>query len=136
MRELKPSLRLAVERSVGLACAIVGAFQVLRSESAPCGGTKYFFILHIVHAYRNAQHRAKRDDLRTDMPVADRAVIGAPVFHHGINVFERTFEGEIRRKPRSRPGFIRAFIYGVVDGFGDVYTVAFDQLKRRAQPSD
>ena len=48
------------------------------------------FFGDIVHTDRDAQDGRQADQVRADVTVAEHAVIGAPVGHHGIHIPERT----------------------------------------------
>ena len=79
---------IPVHRAIRLAGAEILTFLV-HPECVPRGRTEDIFHRNIVHADRNPQHGAQGDQIRTDVAVADRAVIGAPVVHHVVCAGER-----------------------------------------------
>ena len=87
-----------VQRPEILARAIVRALQILRAERAPGAGPHDLAIGHVVHTHRDAQHGAQRDQIRPDVPVAERAVFSN--FAAGI---EGVFADRGLRKYLSKP---------------------------------
>ena len=59
-----------------------------------------------MHAYRNPQHTAKRNQLAADMAVYPCAVIRAPIGHYRIYIGKRAFSRKPGGKPCGRPGRI------------------------------
>ena len=72
--------QLAVHGAVSGASAVVLTLDV-HTEGTPCGGTEYLLCGYVVHANGDAEHRAHGDEVSTDVTVADRAVVCAPVVH-------------------------------------------------------
>ncbi len=89
-----------------------------------------------MHAHGNAEHGRKRDQLRADVAVAERAVVGAPVGHDAVHVGERALAREPRHEPGGRPGRVGAHFEDVVDLFGQLDAHALGDLKHRAQAVD
>lgn len=80
---------LFIQRTVSRAGAVVGAFQILRSESRPAVRPKQIVVAQIVHRNRDPQHACQRDQILADMTISEGAVVGAPVGHDGINILKR-----------------------------------------------
>src|SRR5262245_15983630 len=74
-----------IERSVRGAGAVVGGLRLQRSEAGPGARAENALLRYVVHVDRNAQDGGQRDEVAADVTVADRAVVGAPVVHHGVN---------------------------------------------------
>ena len=76
------------ERAVLAASRIICSLRVFRAEGAPCMGTVDLFRGNIMHGNGNAQHRAKRDQIRADVACGPCAVVCAPVCHYAVNIAE------------------------------------------------
>ncbi len=70
------------------------------------------------------------------MPVADRAMVRAPVVHDAVDVAERALARQLRHKPGGRPGLIGAFDEGLVNLRRDIHGPALGDLKDRPLPLD
>src|SRR5260221_9010594 len=106
-------IRSRVQRAKILARAIIRAFKVGGAKRRPRAWTKHAFRRDVVHVNRNPQHRRQRDQVRPDVAVADRAVVRAPVVHHGIDIAEGSLPGQLRREPRGRPRGVRGLVKSV-----------------------
>ena len=67
------------------------------------------------------------------MAVAERAVIGAPVVHQGIDIHERTFAGETRCEPVRRPSRVGAFFQDAVNFHRQIHQLTFSDLQHGTQ---
>ena len=63
-------------------------------------GRKILLFGHVVHVDRDAQHRGQRDQVGADVAVAERAVVGAPVVHHRVDVAERALRRSVAARTR------------------------------------
>ena len=89
--------------------AVVGALGLQAAEAGPGAGAEDPLFRHVVHVHRDAQHGGKGNQVRADVPDRDRAVVRAPVRHHGVGVLERAVlaiapRGEGQGSGRERQG--------------------------------
>ncbi|MEN9991533.1 MAG: hypothetical protein RLZZ224_1235 [Verrucomicrobiota bacterium] len=125
-----------VERAVGFAGAEVGGLGGLGAEGVPGTGAEDLLFADVVHVDGDAQHGSERNQVGTDVAVADRAVVGSPVVHDRVGIAEGTLAGEAWGKPRGGPGGVRALIEDVVHILGEVDAPALGDLQRGAEAGD
>ena len=90
-----------------------------------------------MHTDRNTEHGRKRDQVGTDVTVRERPVIGSPVRHDAVHVFEcRIRRIEVRHKPSGRPPRIGALIQFVMHVFRQNGGVALRDLKHGTESGD
>ena len=98
-------------------------------------GTEDLFLRHIVHADRNTQDGAQRDEIRADMTVADRAVVGAPVVHYIISRLRTGCPLTVaaRREPGAGPGVVGTLPERIGHLVRQVDSPALRDLQNRAK---
>ena len=69
---------------------VVGSFLV-HAEGIPGGGAEDVFVLDVMHTDWDAEDRAERQHIGTDVSVGNGAVVGSPAVHDTINVLEAVF---------------------------------------------
>ena len=130
------SLHLAIYRSIGLTRAEVCSLEAFGPKRTPGTRAIDLLVFDVVHKYRDAQHRCERDQVGTNMAVAERAVIGTPLRHHFVDIRERTLACDTRCKPRGRPGVVRAVIQFLVHFFRQLHSPALCNLKNGTEAFD
>ena len=109
---------LSVDWTKTLAGAKISSFHIRCAESCPGTGTKDSFFGDIMHADGNAQNGCEADQIRADVPIAEYAVICAPVCHDRIYIAECACPGRVRYEPVSRPGGVGTLIECFLDILG------------------
>ena len=91
-----------------------------------------------MHANGNAEHRGEGDQVGTDVTVADRTVVGAPVIHHLVGIFKRRARDAVaaRRKPGAGPCVVGALPKRVGHIFRQVDRPALGNLEHGTEPLD
>ena len=126
---------LPVERTEIPAGAVVRPFRI-HSERGPCRRTEDLLRRDVVHADRNPQHRRQSDQIRSDVPVVEGAVVGTPVGHHAVDVFEGAGSGQVRDEPSGRPARIGTVVDYCMNLFGQFVGVTFRNLQDRSETFD
>ena len=124
--------RLFVKRTEVRAGAVICAFQI-HSERIPGGRTENSVFIHVVHTDRYPEHGRQRDEVGSDMSVVERAVVCAPVCHHGIDILECAFAGEVRHEISGRLSGIGAAVNDLMRLVRQLTGVTFGDLKDRTQ---
>ena len=104
-------------RSEGGTSAVVLSLLV-HTERVPRGRTEDLVLGYVVHADRNAEHRAERDKVCAYVTVGDRSVVSAPVVHNVIRRLECALAGATGSEPGARPGVVGASPKRVADVVG------------------
>ena len=107
------------QRSVGSTSSVVLTFLV-GAECVPCGGPENILLRHVVHTNGDAEHRAERDEVGTDVTVADRAMVGTPVIHDLVSILKRRalLAVATRCEPRAGPSVVGSLPQGIGDLVG------------------
>lgn len=92
------SFRLPIKRSIGCTCSIICTLFI-HTKRIPGSRSEDLFFGHIVHTNRYPKHRAQRDQISANMPIADCSMISSPIIHNIISRLKRTFSGGSRSKP-------------------------------------
>ena len=121
-------------RAVVCTCTVVSAFLV-HAECIPCSGTEDLFGGYVVHGNGDAEHGAHGDEVSTDVAVADRAVVCAPVVHYIVCGLEgRTFLAvAARSEPCAGPCIVGSLPESIGNFVGEANSPAFSDLKNRAE---
>lgn len=79
---------LAIQRPEIGAGAVICAGEVARAKGAPRAGAKDVLFGNVVHTDRDAQDGGQAEQVCADVAVTKRAVVCAPVCHHGVHISE------------------------------------------------
>lgn len=101
---------LTVQGTVDSTHPKVCALRLGGAEQPPLVRAKDPFRRHIMHRDGNAKHRAERYEQVADMPIAQHAVVCAPVRHHRVNIAEGAAPHRARNEPSGGPCGVRALI--------------------------
>ena len=124
---------LLVDRSIVLAGTIIRSLGI-HTVCSPRRGTEDLILIDIVHTYGDAQHRAERDELGTDVAIADGTVVGTPVIHHRIDILETALARQTRCKPRRRPRAVGTVVDHLKDVWIGIHSPALGNLQNGAYP--
>ncbi len=68
----------------------IGSFLIFCPKSRPSVGPVDFFIRHIVHGNRNAQHGSQCDQISSHMAIYGDAMVRTPIGHNAVHIPEGT----------------------------------------------
>ena len=89
-----------------------------------------------MHTNRNPQHGTEGNQVRADVAIRNRAVVGAPVVHHVIGGFKRPPAGNTGSEPGAGPGIVSSFPQYIRNMVRQIHCPAFGDLDHRANAFD